>query len=47
MAAYKKKSLPVQIEFAPGAGHGDNVYYKREMQKVLEGFLKKVVNGQW
>ncbi|MEO5564043.1 MAG: prolyl oligopeptidase family serine peptidase, partial [Chitinophagaceae bacterium] len=43
MAAYKKLSLPVQIEFVPGAGHGSNVYYKGEMQKVLEEFLKRTL----
>jgi acetyl esterase/lipase len=41
MAAYKKLSLPVEIEFVPGAGHTDNVYYQKEMQAVAEKFLEK------
>jgi acetyl esterase/lipase len=41
MAAYKKNSLPVEIEFVPGAGHTDNVYHKKEISGVTEKFLKK------
>jgi acetyl esterase/lipase len=41
MAVYKKNSLPVEIEFVPGAGHTDNVYYKKDMQLVVERFLGK------
>jgi acetyl esterase/lipase len=43
MAAYKKNKLPVQIEFAPGAGHGDGVYYRKEMLSLVSEFLKKLV----
>jgi acetyl esterase/lipase len=42
MAAYKKQSLRVQLEIIPGAGHGDDVYYKKEVQDIMEKFLKQV-----
>lgn len=41
MAAYKKNGIPVEIEFVPGAGHTDNVYYKGDVQAGTEKFLKK------
>lgn len=43
MAAYKKNKLPVQIEFIPGAGHGDGVYYRQEMMGLVSEFLNKNV----
>lgn len=43
MAAYKKASLPYQLEIIPGAGHGDDVYYKKEFQQVIEKFLSGVL----
>jgi acetyl esterase/lipase len=42
MAAYKKAGLAWQLEIVPGAGHGDNVYYTKEFQPVLEKFLASV-----
>jgi hypothetical protein len=46
MAAYKKNKLPVQIEFAPGAGHGDGVYYRKEMLGMVSEFLSRMVINQ-
>jgi acetyl esterase/lipase len=43
MAAYKKLSLPVQIEFIPGADHGDKVYYQKAVLSMVEKFLRKVL----
>ncbi len=42
MAAYKKNALPVQLEIIPGAGHGDNIYYKKEVQNMMVNFLNRV-----
>jgi acetyl esterase/lipase len=39
MQAYRKLSLPVQLEFISGAGHGDRVYYQEGVQKMMEKFL--------
>lgn len=44
LAAYKKNGIPVQIEFVPGAGHTDNVYYKKEVLAVAEKFLSRVLD---
>lgn len=41
MAAYKKLSLSVQIEFIPGADHGDSVYYKEGVLDIVKKFLQK------
>lgn len=46
MAMYKKNALPVQIEFIPGAGHGDNVYYKKDVQVIIEKFLKQYLENK-
>jgi acetyl esterase/lipase len=43
MAAYKKTGLLWQLEIVPGAGHGDNIYYTKEFQPVLEKFLATVL----
>jgi acetyl esterase/lipase len=42
MAAYKKNKLTVQLEIIPGAGHGDTVYYKHDVQYIMAAFLKNV-----
>lgn len=42
MAAYKKLSLPVEIEFIPGADHGDGVYYRKEVMEKVKNFLSKL-----
>jgi acetyl esterase/lipase len=41
MAAYKKFNLPVQIEFVPGAGHTDNIYYQKDIERITQGFLQR------
>lgn len=43
MTAYKKLGLKVRLEFIPGAGHGDGVYYKKEVLGIVEKFLKDVL----
>jgi dipeptidyl aminopeptidase/acylaminoacyl peptidase len=46
MAVYKKASLFHQLEIIPGAGHGDDVYYKKEFQPVIEQFLSIVLKNK-
>lgn len=43
MAAYKKMGVKVQLEFIPGAGHGDAVYYKKDVLGIVEKFLKEAL----
>lgn len=43
MAAYKKSGLLWQLEIVPGAGHGDNIYFTKEFQPVLEKFLSAIL----
>lgn len=39
MEAYKKRGLPVQLEFIAGAGHGGAVYNKEEVLGIVKKFL--------
>jgi acetyl esterase/lipase len=40
-SAYKKKSLPVQLEIIPGAAHGGKQFETKEMMETIDKFLKK------
>lgn len=42
-AAYDKHAIPAQIRFIPGAGHSDGVYYEKEVEEMLETFLRKTL----
>jgi acetyl esterase/lipase len=44
-AVYDENSLPVQIRFIHGAGHSDDVYFKKEVQTMLERFLDIVLKN--
>jgi len=46
MAVYKKMALPWQLKIIPGAGHGSDVYYKKEFQPVIEKFLNGVLGNK-
>jgi acetyl esterase/lipase len=43
MSAYKSKSLKVQIEFIPNAGHSDPAYFKKELLDKIDKFLKETI----
>jgi acetyl esterase/lipase len=45
MAAYKKLSLFVDIQFISGADHGDGVYYRKEVLGMVEKFIQEILRG--
>jgi hypothetical protein len=46
MGVYKKMALPWELEIVPGAGHGSDVYYKKEFQFVIENFLNRILGDK-
>lgn len=46
LGAYQKFKLPVQIKFVHGGGHGGQLYDKRDVQELLEKFLRRSLGNK-